>query len=138
MLSDLALLSKNLRVRERWLSKSYLTSHFFVIIQSGQKFTRPAISGIAPRKNHLAYSVAPSCMIPVRIKAIPISIRKTLQNDLIAFTFIILTLFKICEIITIYLKKNLLDYQVSLKYTQLLRFLILIKTNTLKSPSNIY
>ena len=63
-------------------------SHFLVMMHSGQKFIRPAISGIAPRKNQGAASIAPSCTTPVKIKTIPAIIRKTLQNDLILFTFI--------------------------------------------------
>ena len=68
--------------------------HFLVMIQSGQKFTKPAMSGIAPKKNHGAESIAPNWITPVRIKSAPIIIRKTLQKDLIAFTFIILPLIK--------------------------------------------
>ena len=64
------------------------------MIQSGQKFTRPAISGIAPKKNHGAASIAPSWITPVRISSKPIIIRNTLQNDLIALTFILLPLFE--------------------------------------------
>ena len=58
------------------------------MIHSGQKFVSPATSGNAPKKNQGAASIAPSWMIPVAIKTIPMIIRKTLQKDLIAFTFI--------------------------------------------------
>ena len=79
-----------------------------MIKQSGQKFNIPAISGIAPKKNHSACSIAPNCTTPVMISAKPSVIRTTRQTDLILFTFmsIPLTFYKYFAIISILSKIN--------------------------------
>jgi len=57
-------------------------SHFFVIIQSGQKFVSPAMSGITPKKNSLLPVTKPAAISPR-----PSTILNGLHIFLILFTF---------------------------------------------------
>ena len=74
-------------------------SHFLVTIQSGQKFTAPAINGAIPRKNH-----GLPVKIPAVIKARPITMwnGRHIALIFITFTFIIIlqSVLKKCGIIS--------------------------------------
>lgn len=99
------------------------------MLQSGQKLVKPAIKGITPKKNQLM-----PVTTPIAINVNPIAMRNGLQNDLILLKFIFIPCY-INYMLKLYQKivTNQHNYQLSLKYMQTLSFLIVIKTNMLKS-----